>query len=62
MNSITRSLNIGAILTKNKDQKQTFLSIKLHIWLTHARSPCKVNTVKEVAKIYIKMMFKTWKL
>ena len=34
-NSITRSLNIVAIMTKNKDQKQMFLSIELYIWLTN---------------------------
>ena len=28
MNSITRSLNIVTILTKNKDRKQIFLSIE----------------------------------
>ena len=38
MNSITRSLNIVATLTKNRDRKQMFLSIKLYIRLTHARS------------------------
>ena len=37
VNSITRSLNIVAILSKNKDRK-TLLSIKLCIRFTHARS------------------------
>ena len=37
-NSIIRSLNIVAILAKNRDQKQMFLSIKLYIGLSHARS------------------------
>ena len=32
MNSIPRILNIVAILTKNKDRKQIFLSIKLYKW------------------------------
>ena len=38
MNSITRSLNIIAILTKSRDRKQMFLSIELYIRLTYARS------------------------
>ena len=42
MNSITRSLNIVAILTKNRDRKQMFLSIKLYIRLTHARSVSRI--------------------
>ena len=35
MNSITRSLNIVAILTKNRDRKQFFLSVRLYVrkWL-----------------------------
>lgn len=38
MSSVTRNLNIVAILTKNKDRKQFFMSIKLYIRLTYARS------------------------
>ena len=39
MNSITRSLNIVAILTKEKQKSKTnFLSIKLYIRLAHAGS------------------------
>ena len=46
MNSITRSLKIVAILTKNRDQKQMFLSMKLYIQLTHARSSRSLFFVK----------------
>ena len=46
MNSITRSLKIVAILTKNRDQKQMFLSMKLYIQLTHARSSQSLFFVK----------------
>ena len=60
MSSITRNLNIVAILTKNKDRKKIFLSIKLYIWLTHARSHFQNKYSKKVAKLYIKMMFKIW--
>ena len=38
VNSITRSLNIVAIMTKKRSKTIFFLSIKLYIRLTHARS------------------------
>ena len=38
VNSITRSLNIIALLTKNRDWKQMFLSVKLYIRHSHPRS------------------------
>ena len=38
MNIITTNLNKVTILTKDKGRKQFFLSIKLHIWVTHASS------------------------
>ena len=47
---------------KKQRSKIIFLSIKLYIRLTHARSHFQVNTIKEVAKMYIKMMFKIWQL
>ena len=60
MSSITRNLNIVAILTKNKDRKQIFCQ-KNYIFGLHMQEAIfKVNTVKEIPKIYIKMMFKIW--
>ena len=41
---------------KKPRPKTNFLSIKLYI----CKKPFKVNTAKEVAKIYIKIMFKIW--
>ena len=58
MNSITRNLNIAAILTKNKNQKQIFCQYNYIFGLHMQEAIFKVNTLKEIAKIYIKMMFK----
>ena len=56
MKSITRNLNIVAILTKNKDQKQIFLSIKLYIWLTHT---CKkpFSKIKQFFQYFLLILF-----
>ena len=45
---------------KKQRSKTNFLSIKLYIWLTHARSHFQNKYSKKVAKLYIKMMFKIW--
>ena len=45
---------------KKQRSKTNFLSIKLYIWLPHARSHFQNKYSKKVAKLYIKMMFKIW--
>ena len=60
MNSITRRLNRVAILTKNKDRNKTFVDETIYSAYTYQDAIFKVNKVKEVAKICIKIMFKIW--
>ena len=60
MNSVIRSLNIVAILTKTKIENKCFCQ-KNYIFTLHMQEATyKANAAKEVAKIYIKMMFKIW--
>ena len=60
VNSITSSLSIVKILTKRRS-KNKFLSKKNYISGLHMQEAIfKVNTVKDVAKTYIKIMFTIW--
>ena len=60
MNRITRSLNIVTILTKQRSKNINFCQSNYIFSLNMQEAIFKVNTVKEVHKIYIEMIFTIW--